>query len=148
PRSGATMRVANGYALRLGHEAPQFGRVGWAETCALAVRLRQRVREPHHAAGIAAMAEAVGMAELMNGFGGGAAGKELAPGCFSFRTQPLEREHGHAAVRVSFAEDEIQLGDEQIDVGHAEQAVPARATRAGERVEQRRREVLPPAPII
>src|SRR5207249_11293881 len=59
----------HGYALPPPPEATKLDRVRRTQAGALAVRLRERVREPHHAVGVPAMAEPVGMAELVDGFG-------------------------------------------------------------------------------
>src|SRR5439155_4284583 len=88
-------------------------------------RLRQRVGEPHHAARSRAVPEPEGVAELVDGLGGGASTEPV--GAFRGKAQARDRKHRHAPALVGFAEHEVQVGRVKVHVCDAQQAEPVRA---------------------
>src|SRR5262249_44802187 len=102
-RGPSTFTSFAGRRRLLRSQAGELRRVDGAEGRPLAVGLGEGVREPHHAARVAAVAEAEAVAELVDGLGRGAAGEDVlasrGPG-----TQPVEREDADAALGVALAE--------------------------------------------
>ena len=79
------------------------------------------------------MPEPEGVAELVDGLGGGASTEPV--GDFRADAQARGREHRHAPALVGLAEHEVQVGRVEVHVYDAEQAEPVGALDVCERVQ-------------
>ena len=116
---------------------------------AFSIAFGKRVREPHNAVTITAVAETIRVTQFVNRLRCCALEEQcvrvLAGTAWS---QTGEREDGDAAAHVGFAENEVQVRNVQVDVSDPKHALPIASFRQGQRVEYLRGVILPSVRVV